>query len=109
MVVVLGFAPITIFLAVIFARIFGAALWLMIIVPPWSSVIHPLLGQTNLVDQKSLVMFDLRLFGLGTALYFFIRASNRFLVHNRLDRRDMWFQCGGVAIAIPPFLKTYYF
>ncbi len=105
---VLWFTPLLILYGTVFVCTFGPVVWLMIIVPPWSSVIHPMLGQVTVVDQHSSSMFGIRLFGLLVALHFFRHEVDRFTTGDPLSRRSMWIQYGGLAVAIPPFVATYF-
>ena len=87
---------------------FGTAIWLMIIVPPWSSVIHPMLGQVSVVSQQSPTMFGIRFFGLLVGMYFFHVEAKRYIGGDPISRRSVYFQWFGMASAFPPFLLTYF-
>lgn len=106
-VTVLWFLPLLILYGAVFVYSFGSALWLIIIVPPWSSVIHPMLGQSHVVDQHSISMFCLRFFGLLVAMYFFLIDVRRSAGGDTLSRRSMWLQYAGMVVAIPQFVLTY--
>lgn len=103
------FLPPLLLYATVFVCTFGPVVWLIIIVPPWSSVIHPMLGQVTIVDQHSVGMFCVRSVGLLVALQFLQLEANRAATGDRLARRSMWIQLVGMLLAIPPFIKTYMF